>query len=120
MGPTAGQAGPAARSGYDPAAAFFPKLVKRILNLEFTDMAELLPDSWPDKNVHTELGHPHCRACHPRVTDILTWLKCFGRLSSVLYMKFSDMTAEFWAYQTSIFRASRKFEGTAWVAYDQQ
>ena len=107
-------------SGYDPAAALPPKLVKRILNLEFVEMVELLPDSWPDDNALTEQGQPPRRARRPPVTDILVWLECFGRLASVLCTKFPDKAAELWAYQTSIVRASRNFEGTAWVAYDRQ
>ena len=40
-------------SGYDPIAALPPKLVKRILSLEYVEMAELLPEAWPEENGET-------------------------------------------------------------------
>ena len=89
------------------------KMVKQILNIEFVKMAELLLDT-------SEQGHPHCRTCHPPVTNILQWLECLGRLASVLWTKYLDKAAEFWAHQSSILRAARNVEGTAWVAYDRQ
>ena len=106
--------------GFDPTAALPPKLVKRIRNLEFIEMAELLLEAWPDENLSADPGQPHRRARRAPVTDILPWLECFGRLASVLCTEFPDKAAEFWAYQTSIIKATRNFEGTAWVAYDCQ
>ena len=119
--PTGGQLPPSITgSGYDPTAALPPKLVKRILDLEFVEMAELLPDAWQDENTLSEPSHAHRRTRRPPVTEILPWLECFGRLAAVLCKKYPDKAAEFWAYQTSILRAARNFEGTAWVAYDRQ
>ena len=83
-------------------------------------MAELLPEAWPNKNLSADPGHPHHRARHTPVTDILLWLECFRRLASVLCTEFPDKAVEFWAYQTSIIKAARNLEGTAWVAYDHQ
>ena len=34
--------------------------------------------------------------------------------------KFPGKAPEFWAYQASILRPAKNFEGTAWAAYDQQ
>ena len=83
-------------------------------------MAELLPDAWQDENSVPEPGQP-CRRTHrPPVMEIMLWLECFGRLAAVLSTRHPDKAAEFWAYQTSIIRVARNFEGTAWVAYDRQ
>ena len=60
------------------------------------------------------MKHP----AHPQVTDILMWFECFTQLALVLCAKFPGKAAEFWAYQTTILRASRNFEGTVWVTYD--
>ena len=109
---------PLVLSGYDPKAALPPKLVKRILALEYVEMAELLPDAWPEEN--TETGPQHRRTRHPPVTDILTWLECFASMAAVLSTRYPEKVAEFWAYQTSILRAARNFDGAAWVAYDRQ
>ena len=106
--------------GYDLTAALPPKLVRRILDLEFVEMAELLPDTWQEESAASEPGHPHRQTRRPLVTEILPWLECFGRLAAVLCTKYPEKAAEFWAYQTSIIRAARNFEGTAWVAYDRQ
>ena len=109
---------PDASSGYDSVAALLPKLVKRILGLEFVEMAELLPETWPEDN--GEAGHHHRRTRHPPVTEILTWLECFASMAAVLSTKYPEKAGELWAYQTSILRAARNFEGPAWVAYDRQ
>ena len=107
-------------SVYDPMVALPPRLVKRILNLEFLEMSELLLDAWPDEASSADPGHPHRRTRRPPVTDILSWLEAFGRLASVLCSKYPEKAAEFWAYQSSILRAVKNFEGPARVAYDRQ
>ena len=109
-----------AESGYDPAATLPQRVVKRILALEFVEMAELLPDAWTDENTVPDSGQLHRRARHPPVTDILIWLECFSRLAAMLCTKFPSKAPEFWAYQTSILRAAKNFEGTVWVTYDRQ
>ena len=75
-----------------------PKLVKRIQNLEFIEMAELLPEAWPDENLSSNLDQPHRCPRRSPVTDILLWLECFGRLASVLCTEFPDKAAKFWVY----------------------
>ena len=97
-----------------------PKLVKHILNLKFLEMLELLPDAWPDEAASANLGHPHRHTRRPPVIDILTWLEAFRKLVAVLCSKYPEKVAEFWAYQGSILRAVKIFEGPAWVAYDRQ
>ena len=75
-------------SGYDPVAALPPKLVRRILNLEFVEMAELLPDAWPEKSAAADGGHQHHRTQHLPVTDILTWLECFASMAVVVRTRY--------------------------------
>ena len=41
-------------------------------------------------------------------------------MAAVLMSRFPNNGPELWAYQASIVRAARKYEGTAWVAYDRQ
>ena len=118
--PPAGQLVTPLPSGYDPVAALPPKLVKRILNLEFVEMADLLPEAWPEESAAADAGHQHRRARRPPVTDILTWLECYASMAAVLSTRYPGKISEFWAYQISILRAARNFEGPAWVAYDRQ
>ena len=83
-------------------------------------MAELLPDTWQDESSPSEPGQPLRRPRRMPVTEILPWLECFARLASVLCTKYPSKAGELWAYQTSIIKVARNFEGVAWVAYDRQ
>ena len=69
-----------------------PKLVKRILNLEFVDISELIPESWKFEEEATSSSCcQHTRA--PRrgpVTDILLWIECYSTLVSVLASHFQQ------------------------------
>ena len=68
------------RPCYDPIAVLPPKLVKRIIALKLVEMAELLPDAWPDENLLPGEDPTQCRTHRPPVTDIQMWLECFARL----------------------------------------
>lgn len=117
-----GAAPSAAGSRYDPTAALPPKLVTRILSLEFVEMSELIPDTWhEDAQASPDRGEAQRRRPRrPPVTDIMTWLQCFARMAAVLSTKYPDKAPELWAYQSLIIRAARNYEGQAWVAYDRQ
>ena len=52
----------ALKSSYNPTAVLPPKLVKRIMALEFVKMVELLPDTWPSENLSLEQGQTQRRA----------------------------------------------------------
>ena len=41
-------------------------------------------------------------------------------LAAILVTCFPEKAPELWAYQTTILRAARNYEGTAWVTYDRQ
>ena len=60
-----------------------PRLVRKILSLEFVDMWELLPESW-----RLDLSEgSSCHARRPRrglVTNFLLWTECFATLVAVL------------------------------------
>ena len=93
-------------------AAGLPSQSRRILDLEFIEMSDLLPDSWPKEAqtlvvFDTQLT-PRRLGRRIIVQDLSQWIECFSRMAAL------------WAYQASIVRAARNFEGTAWVAYDRQ
>ena len=95
-----------------------PKLVKRILSLEFVDMSELIPGSWK----LTEDNSPCCQ--HTRapskgpVTDILLWIECYSTMVAVLASRFPDKVPQLMTYQKTIVKAHRTYAGHAWVTYD--
>ena len=54
------------------------------------------------------------------ITDISQWVERYSLLAAVLCSKFPDKAGELLAYQASIVRAERNYEGKRWVAYDRQ
>ncbi|KAL5493374.1 hypothetical protein EMCRGX_G014550 [Ephydatia muelleri] len=111
---------------YNPVAGLPPRLVRCILEFEFVKMSDLLPDSWlqeENQPVVTLDGQVLTSRRLPRkaqVQDITLWTEYYSRMAAVLMSRFPNNGPELWAYQASIVRAARKYEGTAWVAYDRQ
>ena len=95
-----------------------PKLLKRILELEYIDMVELMPESWSNQ------GEEQC--CHQSrrnflkgpIMDIQVWLECYSYLVGVLSMKYPDKVMDLMAYQRIIIKAQRTFMGDGWMTYD--
>ena len=48
---------------------------------------------------------------HGPITDILQWLQCFAGMVGVLLQKYPQMVPELMAYQATIIKCSRDFEG---------
>ena len=106
---------------YNPAASLSPKVVKKILDLEFIEMSELRGDIWVDDTTLLDQTHAGRRAAaKPPVTDIRVWLECFSRMAALLVTRFPQKGPELWAYQSSILRVAHNYEGSSWVAYDHQ
>lgn len=97
-----------------------PKLVKKILDLEYIDMSELVPDSWRFQDRELE-SSKCCMSKRPKrgpVSDILLWSECYATLVSVLGERYPTKIVGFMSYFKTILRASRCFQGDAWVSYD--
>ena len=80
-------------------------------------MYELLPEMWRIEELHDS----SCRSSRPRrglITDISLWTECYASLVAILTTKFPEKALQFMCYLRTIVRASRNFEGTAWVSYD--
>ena len=105
---------------YNPAAALPPKVVKKILALEFVEMSELRADVWPEDPAPADTPSTFRLSGRPPVTKIKTWLDCFARLAAVLVSRFPEKGPELWAYQSTILNAAHSYEGATWVAYDRQ
>ena len=102
-----------------PGSRLPPKLRKKILDLEYIEMAELLPESWQAVEETLSCCHQSGRRLkRAPVTDILTWLDCYATLVAVLCTVYAQFSPEFMAYQKTILKAARDFEGTCWVTYD--
>ena len=100
---------------FNPAASLSPKVVKRILELEFVEMSEVTVDD----DIPQAPGRPPAPARLP-ITDISQWLERYSLLAAVLATRFPEKAPELFAYQATIVRAERNYEGKRWVSYDRQ
>ena len=98
---------------FNLAASLAPKVVKRILDLEFVEMAEVVVNDMATQ----VLGRPPPPARLP-ITDILQWIERFSLMATVMCTKCPEKAGEMFAYQASIVQAKRNYEGKQWVAYD--
>ena len=96
------------------------KLAERIRRWEYVDMGELLPEFWVSSKTEDDAGAK--RGAQTRrtrkVTDIFTWLQCYGTYVSVLGRHTPEAIPELLAYMGTIVRVSQDFQGLAWVRYD--
>ena len=102
-----------------PQSSLPPKLIKKILDLEYVDMAELVPEFWRFQEEEQKCCHQVNRT--PRrgpVTDILLWVECFASMVDILYRKYPDKTSHFMTYLKTIVHAHKSFIGDGWVTYD--
>ena len=99
-----------------------PKLVKKIVSLEYVDMSELRPESW----LMEEEGQQQGKCCHAPhrkkspVKDILTWVQCFASYVSVLAQPYPSKMPQLMAYMCTIIRIEKDFEDNAWQNYDMR
>ena len=103
-----------AQGPYNPAAVLPTKVAKKILDLEFVEMAEISLD---DPLVQTP-GHPPLPARLP-IQDISIWVEKYSVMAALIASHFPDKAPELFAYQASIVRAERNFDDRCWVAYDR-
>ena len=106
---------------YNPAASLPPKVVKKVLELEFIEMSDLRGHIWEDESMPADHPHPARRtAAKLPVTDIRVWMECYARMAALLVTRFPEKGPELWAYQSTITKAAHNYEGSNWVAYDRQ
>ena len=95
------------------------KLATKIRSGEFVDMGELLPEFWAAPQEEKSEGKRLHRDRRSRkVTDIFTWLQCFGAYVTVRAVPAPHLIPELMAYQATIVRVSQDYAGLAWVRYD--
>ena len=79
------------------------------------EIAELLINANPPQAP----GRPPVLA-HSLVQDISQWVECFSIMVAIVCTRFPEKAPELWAYQATIMRAERNYEGKQWVMYDHQ
>ena len=94
---------------------------KKILNLEYVDMADLRPESWlmasDTDNANNSLASLFRRRKQP-VTDIAVWVQCYSSLVSVLVELYPQFIKHFMAYLSTIVMGAKRTRTLSWVAYD--
>ena len=100
---------------FNPAASLPPKVVKKILDLEFVEISELtIDDSLPQVP-----GRAPPPARLP-ITNISHGVERFLLMAAVICSRFPEKAPEMLAYMETIVRAERNYEGQRWVTYDRQ
>ena len=100
---------------YNLATAISAKVARRILELEFVEMAEVSADD----DLPQATGRP-ASSSRPPITNISQWLERYSVMAAILATSFPEKAPELLAYQAAIIRAERNYEGKQWVAYDRQ
>ena len=118
-----GPQGPSATTGGsflgDTMCPLPEALRKRILNLEYIDMADLQPEAWLfDGGAEDKTLASLFKKRKEPVTDILVWVQCYNAMVAVLTERFPQFIHQFLAYQSHIIRSYKKSRALEWVAYD--
>jgi hypothetical protein len=79
----------------DGLAPLPQKLVKRIVELGFVEMADLLPEAWLLKESSMEAQLRHQRG---PITDITIWVQCFATFMGALATRYPTKVLELMAY----------------------
>ena len=101
------------------------KLMKKIRALEFIEMRELLPEEWLGSLEEGDSADQHnccnsaSRKRKPPITNIFSWMQGYASLVGALATVYPAKVPELMAYQTTILRCYRDFEGAAWAQYDR-
>jgi hypothetical protein len=83
-------------------------------------MGELLPEFWapPRDNESGDGKRTQKSRKSWNVTEIFTWLQCFGACVTMRATPAPHMIPKLMAYQATIVRVSQDYSGLAWVRYD--
>lgn len=86
---------------------------------EFVEMGELLPEFLVSQREDNLEGKREQRGRRSwKVTNILTWVKCFGQYAIVWSQHAPHRFPELMAYMGAIVTVSQQYAGLAWMRYD--
>ena len=95
------------------------KLIRRIQDGHFINMAELLPDNLEATN-STEDDHANAKRKQQEVTQIMDWIQCFSTYIAVVSHANPDCVVDLIAYLNLIINGQRRFQDFDWALYDRQ
>ena len=95
------------------------KVVKRILELAFVEMGDLMPEVWMREEEEASVSRNVLILPKKRVgpvTDIGQWVQRFASFVSVLSTRYPKAVPELMA---TIVKCSKDYHGVAWAQYDR-
>ena len=95
------------------------KLVKRIQEGSFVEMAELLPETLSSLEYGTNEDPAGQKRKHQEVSNIVDWVQCFGIYIAIISRKEPNRIADLIGYQSLIIQASSQCHAGRWVIYDR-
>ena len=99
------------------------KIVAKILNGEYVDLAELLPRKplWrimPSLKLLKEWSYqrkPNRKVSKRVIQDIPLWMEAFMIFVAVQSIKYPEQTSDLLAYGTIILKGAREYQGQGWL-----
>ena len=96
------------------------KLVKRIQDGRYIDMAELLPTNLSSSQSTDDEQSNKTKNQYQEVTNIVRWLQCFGIYLAVISRSAPHRTVDLLGYQNLIIQGCLNYQDGRWVVYDRQ
>ena len=96
------------------------RLVKRIEDSQFEEMAELLPDHLSLSPYTDEDQAKGTKVKYKEVLDIIEWLQCFSLYIAVIARSNASCVVDLLGYQNLIVQNQLKYQDGYWAVYDRQ
>jgi len=96
------------------------RLMKRVEDGLFVEMAELLPNYLDSAALNTDDQQAGSRKRLPTVSDIIDWIQCFAVYMAIISRHKPKRIADLLGYQSLIIRASMNCREGKWVVYDRR
>ena len=95
------------------------RLVKRVEDGLFVEMAELLPSYLDTADLNTDDQHTRLRKRPPVILDIMDWVQCFGMYIAIVSRHKPKRMADLLGYQRIIMGASLDCREGKWLTYNR-
>ena len=96
------------------------RLVKRIEDGQFVEMAELLPDHLSSSPYTDEDQANSSKVKYKEVLNIIEWLQCFSLYIAVIARSNASHVVDLLGYQNLIVQSQLKYRDGCWAVYDRQ
>ena len=96
------------------------RLVKRVEDGLFVEMAELLPSYLDTADLNTDDQHTRSRKRPPVLSDIMDWVKCFGMHIAIISCHKPKCVADLLGYQRIMMGASLDCCEEKWLTLDRR